>query len=189
MSFVLLLVAFSLFYLYDINSITKQVALFSHCFFGGCFLLMLATGLLITHHLAYLRSGWLLYTASVVALCAFALLVYTLFFALPFGDTYQADAPSGTRAVCQQGMYALCRHPGVLWLAAFLLALAAMFGHAAPFWFAILATALNVIYVLLQDAIVFPKTFSGYDQYKQSTPFLIPNNRSIKRCISNLRGR
>ena len=43
------------------------------------------------------------------------LLIYTLFFALPFEETYCEE--NKLRAAYTEGMYGLCRHPGVLWFA------------------------------------------------------------------------
>ena len=43
---------------------------------------------------------------------AFAALIYTLFFALPFDETYAKQ--NNGRYVCDRGVYALCRHPGIL---------------------------------------------------------------------------
>ncbi|MBQ2924056.1 MAG: hypothetical protein IJE57_00655, partial [Anaerotignum sp.] len=48
----------------------------------------------------------------VLAVLFFVLLIYTLFFALPFEETYVAQDAHKTY---DKKMYALCRHPGVLW--------------------------------------------------------------------------
>ena len=49
------------------------------------------------------------------AMCFLALLIYTLFFALPFEETYCEE--NRLRAAYTEGVYGLCRHPGVLWFA------------------------------------------------------------------------
>ena len=48
------------------------------------------------------------------AILFFGLLIYTLFFALPFEETYVMQEAHKTY---DKKMYALCRHPGVLWFA------------------------------------------------------------------------
>ncbi len=48
-------------------------------------------------------------------MCFLALLIYTLFFALPFEETYCEE--NKLRAAYTEGVYGLCRHPGVLWFA------------------------------------------------------------------------
>ena len=45
------------------------------------------------------------------ALFFLGLLIYTLFFALPFEETYCED--NKLRAAYTEGMYGVCRHPGV----------------------------------------------------------------------------
>ena len=67
-------------------------------------------------------------------LCAFlflGLLIYTLFFALPFQETY-VDQTAGAKTY-DKGMYALCRHPGVLWFTGFYCCLWLAWGGAALF--------------------------------------------------------
>ena len=145
----------------------------------GCLLLSASSALLFwsnaPDHLTLLRVLLLLGAAG-----ALALEFYTLFFALPFSDTYAGD---GGLSVINTGVYALCRHPGVLWLAlAYLLSAAALGG--APLWIAsLLYTALDTAYVWWQDRFVFPHTLTGYRAYQQETPFLLPTCASIRACF------
>ena len=74
------------------------------------------------------------------AALAFAALIYCLFFALPFEQTY-ADQDSGSR-VCRSGVYALCRHPGVLCFAVMYLLL----GLAALLLAAVIPTVASFLY-------------------------------------------
>jgi len=112
------------------------------------------------------------------ALVCLALLVYTLFFALSFDGTYRA--PDRGRKVCRSGMYALCRHPGVLWFFLFYLLIwlgapcsASLLGGSA-------LCAANFLYILVQDLWTFPRTFTDYDDYRLSVPFLIPTPASVR---------
>jgi protein-S-isoprenylcysteine O-methyltransferase Ste14 len=115
----------------------------------------------------------------------FSLLIYTLFFALPFKNTYIET--EGSPKVCQSGVYALCRHPGVLWFIGFY----AFFGITLQLPLLLIAAVifslLNVFYVIFQDNWTFMKIFVNYAEYKKVTPFLIPNNKSIKRCLQTLK--
>jgi hypothetical protein len=47
-------------------------------------------------------------------------------------------------------------------------------------------SGLNIIYVIFQDRWTFMKTFEDYESYKTDTPFLLPNLKSIKRCLRTL---
>jgi len=126
------------------------------------------------------HAGWPLLLVSL------SLLVYSLFLEIPFRRTYVADGV-GDRLV-ETGTYALVRHPGVLWLALFLLALVLVSRSrllllATPVW---LLT--DVLYVWVQERFFFGSMFPGYEQYKKETPMLIPTPASIGRCWRSVRG-
>ncbi len=57
------------------------------------------------------------------------------------------------------------------------------------FWRRLLSLLLfDIAYVVFQDRWSFPKQFPEYDDYRQSTPFLLPNVRSIRQCVRTWRG-
>ncbi len=177
--------AFLLFFLYDIASTTGRMRVFRAGFFVGGLLLLLSTAGLVRQGAALRRFGWTcLIVFGALALLFLALLLYTLFFALPFGSTYLSKE---TPVVCRRGLYALCRHPGVLWLAGLYFCLYLAMGTAALLTAAILFTLLDLAYVVLQDLWSFPRQFPDYGDYRKSTPFLLPNSRSIRQCIRTLR--
>ena len=145
----------------------------------GCLLLAASSVALFRDnypgHLTLLRVLLLLGAAG-----ALALEFYTLFFALPFSDTYAGD---GGLSVVDTGVYALCRHPGVLWLALMYLLAAAALGGAQLWTAALLYTALDMAYVWWQDRFIFPHTLAGYGAYQKRTPFLLPTRDSIRACF------
>ena len=129
------------------------------------------------------------WTGSVIFSLFFAaaflvLLIYTLFFALPFEETYVAQEAHKTY---DKKMYALCRHPGVLWFAGFYICLWLAFGTKPLLVMAIWFSLLNFCYVILQDLYTFPKVFSDYGDYQKRVPFLIPNGKSMKRCMDTFK--
>ena len=113
-----------------------------------------------------------------------AVLIYTLFFALPFEETYVAQDAHKTY---DKKMYALCRHPGVLWFAGFYICLWLAFGTKPLLVMAIWFSLLNFCYIVLQDDYTFPRIFSDYEDYKKRVPFLLPNGKSLKRCIDTFK--
>jgi protein-S-isoprenylcysteine O-methyltransferase Ste14 len=130
--------------------------------------------------------AWLLYSSWFLLFLAGLLLVYSLFLEIPFRQTY-AGAGVGGHLV-KTGTYALVRHPGVLWLAGFLLASALVSRSrllllATPVW--ILA---DVVYVWIQEKIFLVRIFPGYEAYREQTPMLIPTRTSIGHCFRSLRG-
>ncbi|MBI4310887.1 MAG: hypothetical protein HY681_03805 [Chloroflexi bacterium] len=116
-----------------------------------------------------------------------ALLAYSLFFELPTKKTY-AEAGSSNQLVTT-GTYALTRHPGVLWYTFGMVALTMATRStalliAAPLW-----VFLDVLHVVVQDRVFFPKMFSDYPQYQRTTPMLIPTLQSIEACVKTVRRR
>ena len=108
------------------------------------------------------------------------LLVYSLFLEIPFAKTYVGEGVGDQ--LITTGTYALVRHPGVLWLALFLLALVLVSGSrllliAAPAWI-----AADVLYVWLQEKLFLREVFPGYEAYRQETPMLLPSWKSMGRC-------
>lgn len=98
---------------------------------------------------------------------------------MPFSETYQ-DA-GGPPAVCDRGVYALCRHPGVLCLLGMYLfwGLGAL-PAAMLLRNGLIFSGLNTAYVCFQDRITFPRTFPDYPDYQKTVPFLIPTGTSIR---------
>ena len=175
------LAGFGLYLIYDINSITIDCRplrlgfLLGSLFIGGATLWQLA---------AAFRSGYISGLGDLVflalGLASFGALIYCLFFALPFQETY--TAPENGRPVYTCGAYALCRHPGVLCFFAMYL----FWGLAAlpsdVLWIGMLFSILNGMYAWFQDRVTFPKTFRNYEDYRAKAPFLIPNLASIRRA-------
>lgn len=170
---------FILFFLYDINSFTLRSKPLHSTFGIGMALIAAATVL-------DLRAAWKagafsggsdLLLLLLSAVC-FAALIYCLFFALPFQETYAE--PFDGRCVYDRGVYALCRHPGILcFFGTFLFAgIAALpcplLLHGMVF------SLLNLAYALFQDRITFPKTFCDYHTYRKRVPFLIPTRNSTR---------
>lgn len=179
------ILAFVFFAVYDINSIIFKKKLLYCSFFAGFSLLTCATfGIIITSwdmtYIHNLRLG----IFGIIAVIFLVLLIYTLFFALPFKDTYIETEKKPK--VFQNGVYALCRHPGVLWFIGFYAFLGLALDMPLLQKAAAIFSFLNILYVILQDRWTFIKSFENYDQYKIETPFLLPNLKSIKRCFKTL---
>lgn len=178
-------VGFLLFVLYDLNSVLWKRKSLHYGFFAGNILLIGATIMLIKRvwNEAFLSMGAVI--CGLLAVCFLGLLIYTLFFALPFGETYQTL--DGQPKVCSSGIYALCRHPGVLWFFFFYLFLGLSLHSLLLTMAGVVFSLCNLGYVILQDRWTFPKSLGGYGEYKEKTPFLIPNKKSVIACFTTLR--
>lgn len=178
-------VAFLLYVLYDINSVKWNHRVLHYGFLGGTLLLLCTTvGVVFQNqkHIENIKGSSILLLG--IATIFFVLLIYTLFFALPFDKTYQNE--SEKRMAYTEGVYALCRHPGVLWFIGFYMFLAWGLNSKEALNYGIVVSVWNVLYVILQDRYSFPLTFTNYRSYQKETPFLIPTRKSIRNCLSTI---
>lgn len=185
-AYILGTLGFVLYFIYDINSIKWNHPFLARFFGMGTFCLLISAVMVLG---TALRSGegnvCLRFFCMIGSIAFLILLVYTLFFALPFEETYLQ--PSQQRKAYTGKMYALCRHPGVLWFAGLYLCLWGASGVFSCGGYFVLMIVWNCLYVVFQDLWTFPRTFFNYMQYKEETPFLIPNRNSILACISDFK--
>ncbi len=178
-------IAFLLYVIYDINSVKWNHRVLHYGFLTGTLLLVLTTIGVVFQKQKHIEN---IEGSSILLLCIaaifFVLLIYTLFFALPFDETYQKE--SEKRLAYTDGVYALCRHPGVLWFIGFYLFLAWGLKSRDVWVYGIVMSAWNILYVILQDRYSFPLTFSNYGTYQKDTPFLLPTRKSIGACLNTL---
>lgn len=181
------ILGFVFYFIYDINSIYWNNRWLQKLFIAGTGLITLSTAGVLYNQRANFQFGSALIIGGAAVMLFFLLLIYTLFFSLPFKETYLEE--NTERKAYTQGMYGLCRHPGVLWFAGVYAGLTFMTGSREVGILSVVLTALNILYIIFQDLWTFPKTFSDYGEYKKSTPFLIPNIKSIQYCIRTLHTR
>lgn len=176
--------AFIAFCFFDINKIKWQSKKLNLLFAAGVLLLLLSTVLCITRDndsMMKVGLGRLQILYLICLLSTGAALLYTLFFALPFQKTY---GNTGSLPLVSRGVYALCRHPGFWLFALFYMFLWLFFGNPWLFAAFLLYTMCNFAYVSIQDRFIFPQYIIGYEDYKASVPFLIPNKESIRKFLS-----
>ena len=183
-------VAFLLFIIYDLEqagAFGRQFHNIVRLFFLLGFVFLTFSTINVVRMRVATLAFWKFHSAFFLfcAVCFLFLLIYTLFFALPFQETYIVQ-DVGNR-VCARGMYALCRHPGVLWFTGFYLSLWFALGGLQLLCIALWYCCLNLCYVIFQDRYTFPKIFFDYAHYRQQVPFLIPNRKSVRQCLSTLR--
>ena len=172
-------IAFGMYLLYDLNSFTWKNRILHTFFLIGSVILAVSTAVcFMTLVKAYGPPVWRIVIFGALAVSQAALLVYTLFFALPF----EKNPP-----VYTEGVYSLCRHPGVVWFFFLYLFLALLTGQRLMMAVCICYSGLNVLYVWFQDRVTFRRTLSGYEAYQRETPFLIPNGKSIRKCAGYFR--
>lgn len=179
--------AFIFFYIFDLNKTRFFKKSLNISFTAGIVLLAVSTaGILLGNYKSYEIIYPLKLLFGALSAASLLMLFYTLFFALPFAETY-TGAEQGN-SVVDGGMYALCRHPGVIWFFFFYLFLWLASGRAMMMWAGLIWTIMDIILVYVEDRWFFPTAFNGYEQYKSKVPFLIPNPVSIKKCITLKQG-
>jgi protein-S-isoprenylcysteine O-methyltransferase Ste14 len=127
-------------------------------------------------------STWLGWGLLLISL---SLLIYSLFLNLPFRKTYIATG-IGDKLITT-GLYALVRHPGVIWFILFMLSLILVSKSSLILIAAPIFISLDILLVIIQDKFLFGRMFDGYDPYRRETPMLLPNRKSINAFISSLR--
>lgn len=186
-AFCLGVTAFVLFFAYDANSFLWQRSLPRKFFILGTCLLCIAFLLdVLASHQVQAFSRWADMPLLAAGAACFAALIYCLFFALPFEETY-AKQENGRR-VYDRGVYAMCRHPGILFFFGMYLfvGLAALPSHRM-ITHGMLFSLLNLLYAWFQDRVTFPHTFTDYHEYQQKIPFLLPTKASLRLAYRTMR--
>lgn len=173
---------FALFFLSDANDLHWGRRELRWCFPLGAVLLTAATA---AECLAGQPpvGGWTRAAAALGTLLFLLLEVYALFFALPPKASY--GAPGQSRSTRVTGLYALCRHPGVLFFIPLYAGLWLTFG-LSPVSGGVYAL-LDVLLVVYEDRWVFPAVLEGYADYQRQVPFLLPHARSVRNCLAGPR--
>ena len=171
-------VSFLLFLLGDLNDAFWHRRFLRPAFLTGAAMLAVSTvGTVLRHFPGSFGPVQVLFFAG--ALLFAVLLVWALFFSFPPKEAYM-DA-SRDRKVYTGGMYALCRHPGILWFCFLYGCLIP--GAGFPPALALLYCLLNILLGWVEDKWIFPRLFSDYDAYKLRAPFLIPTPKSLRAWI------
>lgn len=180
----LTLAAYLLYFVYDwLNAARPGLKSGRWLFFAATLLVAGATGLLIYRSSGF-AGGLKSFVFLPLAALSFAGMLYAVFFALPSG-TY--SKPDSRRRAYRGGVYALCRHPGVLTYCLFYGFLYLSMPSAGGLTECAALCAGNLLYMLFQDFWSFPRIFSDYQDYKRETPMFFPTLNSIRRCAASYR--
>lgn len=172
--------SFALFFLSDCNDTWWKIAFGKGLFPLSCILLVIA----LAGQLHFSKSMFSFIPGQLICLALAAgalwLELDALFFSLPRQASY--GQPGEQRAVCEKGVYALCRHPGVLFFC-FLMLFLWLGAGLSPFAAAVYGL-LDVLLAAFEDQVVFARRIEGYSEYQAEVPFLIPNQRSAMHCLN-----
>jgi len=173
-------IGFIFMFVFDILSMKQKVVLkYVFGIFGLVLLIFSIVQISFTKSslnvsMSLLIIGYVLFALSM------SLLIYSVFYEVGFKQTYKKQSEF---ELVTDGTYRLTRHPGVLWLFIVFLSISLMFQNyymliAGGIW-----TITNCIYVCMQEKFIFVKVFTGYKDYQESTPMILPNITSIKKTL------
>lgn len=176
--------AFGLLYVFDFNKVKKIHSLFTGFFAIGVMLLAWSSYRVYASesYLVFQPTSFSFYLFMTLGIVSAGCMFYALFGALPFTKTY---VEGNFNEVIDTGVYALCRHPGVWGFFFAYLFLFLATGKLLVLVACIIWTLMDIVHVWVQDVYFFPKTLKGYDQYKQTTPFLWVNRKSFLRFMQS----
>jgi len=127
-------------------------------------------------------SGWIGWGLFPISL---SLLAYSLFVNLPFRKTYITTYLEGE--LVTTGLYTIVRHPWIYGFALLLLSLVLISKASLLLIASLIWIPLDILLLVIQDKLLFGKMFEKYDTYRQKTPMLLPNKRSVNAFIKSLR--
>lgn len=110
-----------------------------------------------------------------MALLSFLLLVYSVVIEIPLARRHRSG--SSEREVVSAGFYGIVRHPGFLWFVLLWTSLVCIYHSGLVARVGSCLIALDLVLILLEDAVFFPRMFAGYEAYKRRVPFVFPRLR------------
>ena len=74
----------------------------------------------------------------------------------------------------------MCRHPSALFF--LIMNVSLIYAVNYVYYQAVIFSVAGILLAYYEDRNVFPELVRGYDEYKRSTPFMLPNRESLRRC-------
>jgi len=173
--FFLGIAAFLMFFLGDYNDWRLKNRLLRSCFYVGIVMLAAATAGLCIQYDSSPLTGRFRLLFGFFSLVFGSLTLYAVLSVSFMGGGSEKNVYTGK-------LYALCRHPGFLFFVPLYICLWLSAGF--PLYAAAVYCGLNLMLILFEDMFVFPAFLQGYNEYKQTTPFIIPGITTIRRLLS-----
>ena len=170
---------------FDIVSLKRWPVAKPVTWFAGCALMGYSVVMMCLRADKLALPVWSIWLGWALLALSLSLLIYSLFINLPFRKTY--IAPGVGDKLVKTGLYALVRHPGVLWFIPLMFSLVLVSQSSLVLIAAPVFIVMDVVLVVLQDKVFFGRMFAGYADYQRETPMLVPNRRSINAFLNSLK--
>jgi protein-S-isoprenylcysteine O-methyltransferase Ste14 len=168
---------FLIVHLFDIVALKRLPAAKPIIWFSGIGLFIYAIVMICLQSNTLILPAWSTGLGWALLSISFALLLYALFINLPFIKTYISTGVPDE--LVKTRMYALVRHPGVIWFVLLIFALILVSKSSLLLIAAPIFILLDIVLVVFQDKYFFGRMFDSYDSYRGETPMLIPSRESI----------
>lgn len=148
--------------------------------FSGTFLIIILSVVILT-------QGYNYELPLSIRMISFA---FTLLFLLMmiYSIVIEVSKNNSEKKLITTGTYALSRHPGVLWFLLYYVFGSFVFADYMILIAGIVWTIVNIVYVVFQERFIFKALFDNYEEYKQSTPMIIPTRSSVQKCLKTING-
>jgi len=164
--------------LFDLFQIRKNITLMRICSIIGYSLVFFSEiYLLLSFKIVYYLPIYLLIKIF-FGIIFLILLIYSLFIEI------HIKAPSmlnNKRFAISTGTYRLVRHPGFLWFFFLQIILISIYKNKSFIIISLTILFMDLVLIIVEDYIVFPKIFINYREYKKTTPMLIPHFNLLNR--------
>lgn len=179
------IIGFLLLLMFDVCSLCKK-SIMKYIFGASGFLLIAGSSvfLVFTKSNIYFPLSFRVISLF-LAIISLGLLIYSVFIEVG-KKTYEYK---NQNKLVTTGTYALSRHPGVLWFLFLYMFAAVYFQNHLILYAGLTWTAMNILYVSIQEKYIFTKLFDNYGSYIQTTPMIFPSFESLEKCITTLNWR
>jgi len=161
---------FSLTLFYDVQQLDNRLKVRRGTSAAGAILVSLATAGLYIIAVPPQPVWWILLPGfSVIALSAFMVLRNAML-EIP----HKKIAAGEDRKLIDTGSYSITRHPGFLWYFIMLAATVTLYRNPDIALLAASLLVMELIVVVLEDWLIFPRLFPGYRDYRRRVPMLFP---------------
>ena len=178
-------VGFVVVHLFDLVALKRIPRLKPVIWCIGSALLIYSLVMICRYPVKIMLPAWSTWLGWGMLAVSATLLIHSLFISLPFRKTY-VDTGVGDKLV-KTGLYALVRHPGILWFPLFMLSLIPISRSSLLLIAAPIFVGLDIVLVVIQDKFVFGRMFEGYKNYQRETPMLLPNKKSFSAFLRSFR--